>query len=137
MSSSQLPVPSCQQDEKAGRTHGSAPTKSQAVVMLTLHRCSDRRLGPVIAVYGRTGIASRDLRNLGFTCRKVSGKAENGGPGHSVPHVWVVPLARWECDALLRSEVELLMARNNGSPANRLLELQRNLSVLRGEGRKP
>jgi len=109
---------------------------SNAVVMLTMHRCADRRLGPVVAVYGRTGIASRDLRNLGFSCRKVSGKTENGGPGHSVPHVWVVPLARWDDDALLRAEVELLMARNNGVSANRLLELQRNASVLRGEGRK-
>ena len=93
--------------------------------MLTRHECRDRRLGRVVAIHGRTGVASEELRKLGFSCRDVSGRMADGGPGHVVPHAWVVPKARWDNDAVLRAEVALVMARHNPTPLDELARLQR------------
>ena len=46
-----------------------------------------------------------ELYALGFSPRKVSGKRENGGPGHRVSQAWVIPLSRWEATPLLQDEV--------------------------------
>lgn len=100
--------------------------------MLTLHRTTDRRLGTVIAVAGRTTVADQDLRSLGYTSRKVSGKKADGGPGHRVPQVFVVPLARWETDELLRLKTKLLLATHNpGTRTQALLELAEQIKQAR------
>jgi hypothetical protein len=105
--------------------------------MLTRHECRDRRLGPVVAIHGRPGVASRELRLLGFSCRDVSGKQADGGPGHAVPHAWVVPKARWDNDAILRAAVALLLAQHNPTPLDEVARLQRDLKELKqGTGKR-
>ena len=57
-----------------------APHGSHAVVMLTRHECRDRRLGRVVAVHGRTGVAGEELRKLGFSAarRRARGRRRPG-----------------------------------------------------------
>ena len=89
--------------------------------MLTRHLARDRRLGRVVVVAGRTTVADRELRELGFTARRISGKKADGGPGCRVPQVFVVPVARWDSDELLRVRTLLVLAKNN--PGTALSEL--------------
>ena len=105
-------------------------SQSHAVAMLTRHQCQDSRLGPVVAVHGASWTVSAELRLLGFSCRKVSGKRERGGPGHRVSHAWVVPQTRWDSDPLLRAAVDLLFKRNNGARLSELAAATENYQQL-------
>ncbi len=89
----------------------------------------DRRLGPVLLIRGRTTPFADQLRALGFMRRKRSGKVEDGGPGTVVPADWVVPRSRFEHNALLRLQVQILLMEANGAPVKEIVAAKLHLKA--------
>lgn len=87
----------------------------------------DRWLGPVRLIRGRTTPFADQLRDMGFERRKRSGKVADGGPGHTVPADYVVPVSRWKHNPILRLQVQLLFMEANGAPVKDIVEAKLQL----------
>jgi hypothetical protein len=98
--------------------------------MLTAHKAQHKRIGAVLLVRGRTCPFVPQLRKLGFSSVKRSGKRADGGPGHVVPRDYYVPWSRWQHNELLRAAVHLLFKQANNAPFAEIEAAQVALSAL-------